>query len=85
VKLGPCSYENYAASAPVTITNHSAINLNYAIAVRFTNGVRPFASATVTTENLHPGSTVTIQASGVSVLSNPKHLICTIASIRRFG
>jgi hypothetical protein len=84
VKLGPCHYENFAASAPVTITNHTRVTLNSAIAVAFTDGLKPFADATVTTDNLHPGRRVTIQATGLSVLSDPTNLICKIASIRRF-
>lgn len=84
VKLGPCGYANYAATAPVTITNHSAQTLNYVIKVEFDDQGKLFASSVATIDNLHGRATVKTAASGVTTLGDPVHLTCKITDIRRF-
>jgi hypothetical protein len=84
VKLGPCRYGNYAASAPVTITNHSPIRLNYVVEVTFNDGNAFFALAIATYDHLRPKGTVRLVASGVSTLGTPAHLTCKVTRISRF-
>lgn len=84
VRLGPCSYTNYSASAPVTIRNHARIQLNFVVEVTFIDGAQFFAIAIATYDRLRPNATVRLVASGVSSLGTPNHLTCKITRIQRF-
>lgn len=85
VKLGSCSYEAFAASAPVIITNHNTATLSYVITVEFMDGDATLAQGVATYDRLRGSRSVKIVASGVLMRGEPTNLTCKVADVTRFA
>jgi hypothetical protein len=85
VRVTRCDYTNYAAVAVLLIRNHSVKEQNYVVQVQFWDGKRPFSSAIALSDHQRAHDTRRMRASGLSTLDPPRHLICQIARIERFG
>lgn len=85
VQLTSCTYANYAATAGLTVTNHTQQKMNYTIHVLFTTGKYFFTSGAVATLSyVNPGQRVKTTAVGLSTLNPIAPVKCGIFKIDRF-
>ena len=84
VKMTGCTYANYAATARLTVTNHTDQEFQYAVHVLFLDGKKLSGLAVATTDRLRPAQRVNLLATNLGVGKAPTHLRCVITVIKRF-